>query len=184
MDLLANKRNANIVWKHLHCPIIWLSLDYEILDINKAALNFYQWHKKDVLGKNYLELCRQNNFSCPIFRKKSTLLLGKTVKSVETVIEIDNQEKSVLWDIECSYDGTKQPDGFVLVGEDISQFKAEQNHSNILNKKIVAYRENLKESQNKLIERINSEVLGDIVRKDMNIEEQIQWVKGFLNTFI
>ncbi len=161
-----------------------MSLDYKILDINKAALNFYQWRKKLALGHNYLELCKKNNFPCPIFRKKSLLLSGKIVKDVETVIEVTEKEKSVLWDIECSYDGNMQPDGFVLIGKDITQVKTEQNNNDILNKKIISYRENLNESQNKLLERINREVLGDIIRKDMNIDEQIQWVSAFLNTII
>ena len=127
MDLLANKKNANIIWKHLHCPIIWLSLDYNILDINKAALKIYEWRKKDVLGKNYSDLCKKNNFPCPIFRKNSLLLSDKTVNAAENVIKINKTEKTVLWDIECSYGDNKKIDGFVLVGQDVTKLKLEED---------------------------------------------------------
>ncbi len=127
MKLLMDKTNANTLWKHLHCPIIWLSLDYKILDINKAALKIYQWQKKIAQDQDYIALCKYYDFPCPIYRNKTKLLSGKTINNIETVIDVNGQEKTVLWSIEYSYDENKQPNGFMLVGEDVTKRKQEED---------------------------------------------------------
>ena len=124
---LTDKNLTNFIIKSIQPSIILLSLDYKILDINKAALHVYQWQKKEALGQNYLSLCEQSKLPCPIPKNKSKLLAGKPAKDIENVVEIDNQEKTVLWNIECSYDASKQPNGFMLVGEDITTLRQEED---------------------------------------------------------
>ncbi len=124
---LSDKKLASFVIKSIQPPIILLSLDYKIIDINKAALKIYEWNKKTVQEQNYLNLCKQYKFPCPIFRNKSKLLSGKTIKNIETILEIEGQEKIVLWNIECSHDETKKADGFMLVGEDITKLRQEED---------------------------------------------------------
>ena len=123
---LSDKKNASTVLKQIQCPIILLSLDYKILDINKAALRVYQWNKKTVLEQSYLDLCKKANFSCPISRNKTKFLSDTKIKNIETVIEINNQEKTVLWNIECAYDKSNQHDGFILVGENVTKLRQEE----------------------------------------------------------
>ena len=122
MDWLQNKKNLDVLQKHLHCPLIHLSLEHEILDINEAALKIYQWQKKEILGENYLQLCKQAKFPCPI-TKDTKNLAGKSIKKTETVIPLENKENTVLWDIDYSFDENNKPDGFIIIGEDVTKLR-------------------------------------------------------------
>ncbi len=121
MDKSTDQRSINnLVWEHISCPILWLSTDYKIKDINSSALKIYQWQKKDIINENYLDLCKQNNLPCPILNNNFSP--SKQIIDIETIIKTKNQTSTVLWNIECSYDNEK-PNGFILIGKDITELK-------------------------------------------------------------
>lgn len=123
MKILADKTNTSIVLQHLKSPIIWLDLDFTILDINDAALKLYQWDEKGILGQYYEDLCEQGNLPCPISSNKSKVLAGEAIEDIETDIEIDSQKKTLLWDIQSSFDQNNKHNGFILIGNDVTELK-------------------------------------------------------------
>ena len=127
MELLQNKKALQILWKNLSSPIIWLSLDCEILDINKCALNIYKWNRKETIGKDYLQLCKNRQFSCPICINNSKVIFDKFTKNIETIITYRDKKIIVSWDILSSLDNNNKPNGFILIGKDITKLRQEES---------------------------------------------------------
>ncbi len=159
---LSDKQNANIILKRVQSPLILLSSDFNILDINATALKIYKWQKKNVLSKNYLDLCKESKFSCPLSRNKTKLPSGKPIENIKTEINHKNTKHSISWVIETSLD-TNNNTCFVLIGTEIVDIEKEQNE---------------------LLEKISTEILNDNVRKNMPVDQQVRWINGFLDTII
>ena len=120
-------------------------------------MKIYNWIKKKVINKNYLDLCNESKLPCPISQNK---IPGQCAQNILTTITNGNNEYNISWDLESVIDGDVS---FILIG------------NQIVNPNV---------TQNELIEKISTEVLGDVARKNMPIKEQVRWVKGFLNTVI
>lgn len=93
--------------------IICLSLDFKITEFNPTAECVFNWTRKQVLGKNFLQLCAQYALKSPISAKPTKVLAGEVVTNRTTILQ--NGKKKVLWKVICLRD-IKEPIGFMLIG--------------------------------------------------------------------
>jgi two-component system aerobic respiration control sensor histidine kinase ArcB len=66
---LSTSLVQSILWHILQCSsdiIIGLGRDFTITTLNKKGEEFFGWSSKKAQGKNLIELCRKESFSCPI----------------------------------------------------------------------------------------------------------------------
>jgi PAS domain S-box-containing protein len=105
-------------------PIIVLSLNYQILYINKAALSLYNWKLSNVKNEDLISLLEKNNFplSVPLLPP-----VNKTdsVKPIKTVIVKPGENKRIyLWKIIQAPMGKKiRKSLFLLQGKNITYEK-------------------------------------------------------------
>jgi PAS domain S-box-containing protein len=129
VNLLQNKQVLNTFLNHINKLIICLSANYNILYFNRYASKIYNWKTKEMLGKNYLTLCKKNNFPCPINKKSSKRFLSKAPQEIETIISNKTTDKKtiILWDIMVQNKKNKQFNGFILLGEDVTTLREQED---------------------------------------------------------
>lgn len=64
--------------------IICLSTDQKILEINSKAEQIFGVSKKDLLLKNFIQICQQNNFDCSMLSNWQRIISGEPIKDHET----------------------------------------------------------------------------------------------------
>ena len=130
MKLLQNEKNLSNLLHNITSPIIIIKLNYNIIDLNKAAAQLYKWEKKDVIGKNYITLCEKQKTASPLSNKLAkALAVKKIIGNIETSITTGGKEKIVLWKINQLLNDNNQPIGFILFGEDLTKLREEEDKS-------------------------------------------------------
>jgi PAS domain S-box-containing protein len=123
----ANKTiKASALLNYLDHPIIILSPDCKILDLNQSALKLYRWKKHSVLGENYLSLCKKSNLPCAITKSNNKSALTET--SFESKKQI---KKIVFWRLLALPKNLKLHN-LILIGEDLTALRKEQANSSLL----------------------------------------------------
>lgn len=94
--------------------IICLSTDQKILEINSKAEQIFGVSKKDLLLKNFIQICQQNNFDCSMLSNWQRIISGESIKDHETSIK---NNFTVKWKV------FQKNKIIFMVGTDITDYK-------------------------------------------------------------
>lgn len=108
----------------IHCmqfPIMILTTNFIILEINEAALNLYHWQHKNALQKNIFGLCHEANIKAPASIEYFKIALSLS----ETNIQIEEKEAkgyhtTTKWNLFCSANILIDKKVFILSGKVLS----------------------------------------------------------------
>jgi two-component system aerobic respiration control sensor histidine kinase ArcB len=105
----------------LHMAVIFLSLDFRVLDYNAVAQNIYAWKKEDILNKSYLAWCKLHK-KVPVLslKEKDRIAHGAPISS----IEIAEGARTTTWNIIYNLDENNTPRSVVLIGRETAQKNA------------------------------------------------------------
>lgn len=118
----AQKIMENILlnWSnHTKEAVVCLSLNFYILELNQVAEKILGGNKSDIVGKNFLTLCENLGVKFPFPEDVSPILAGQTLLDVETTINA--KALTFSWTIVRTVSANQIPDGFMLIGQDITQ---------------------------------------------------------------
>lgn len=103
--------------------VIFLSLEFNILDYNKTVEKIYGWHKSDVINKSYFKWFEDNQLPPPIVLKdKDDFLSRLPIFGVENCI--NNGEYVFQWNIVFNSGKVGEPKEIILIGQDVTDKKS------------------------------------------------------------
>ncbi len=104
--------------------IMMLSPDHQILEFNPEAERLYGKKRKDVLGKNYLEMFLPEEARDMVAQDIEKVLDGESTRGFENAVRAYDGTKRILsWNVNGILDSEGQPIGIVTVGQDITDRK-------------------------------------------------------------
>jgi len=122
--LQESERRFRSLFENAVSAILYLSLDYRIVEFNPEAERLYGWKREEVLGKNYLELFILEEERDSIAADIDKVLSGKPTKGFENnIISRDGNEHVLTWNINRWLDSKNRAIGVVAVGQDITNRK-------------------------------------------------------------
>lgn len=126
--MLNGRNEKNFISSKLYIksPIIWLTCDFIIIEINSFALELYNWEKSDVLGKDYFKIYKELNLFCPFNKKVRS---KSNLQAESKIAQTDGNEKFILWEMNDFRDEITLDEGLIIVGEDITKLKQEKDKS-------------------------------------------------------
>ncbi|MCD6039681.1 MAG: two component system histidine kinase [Gammaproteobacteria bacterium] len=145
--------------------VIFLNLDFSIIDFNDHAQRIYGWEKERILHTSFIEWCEEHNIISPITADDIlSLLKGVPVLSIENLLP--NKQGAMSWDIICNTDMHQKVDSIVLIGKIIPSIK---NHRLLVEKLQPLYKpNNLTSRKGILLEDIIYGMPGIVFWKDIN----------------
>lgn len=146
--------------------VIFLSLDFSIIDYNDVTKKIYKWKRSEVLNKSYLDWCKQHQYIPPIEVNNIKYLLNDLPKlNIENTIDIDNSQHTLLWKIVANLNENDELCGIILIGEEIT------------NQKFYA-------SQMKSLANVSKKITGNDMGLDRTAADYITNVYFYLDTII
>jgi PAS domain S-box-containing protein len=108
--------------------IIVLSREYCIVEFNQEAERLLGWARRDVLGRNYLDLCVPDALRQNVAADLRQVLWGLPIRGMESIVYTrGGQERVMLWNFSRLLDADDTPLGLIASGQDITARKrAEQ----------------------------------------------------------
>lgn len=99
--------------------VVCLTPAYEITELSSAAEEHYQWKKSDILGKNYLELCRLHHLSSPLLDHIQTITPTEPLSEVQEIIPSANNNGIIIikWTGTYLFNIKGQPFGLIVCGK-------------------------------------------------------------------
>lgn len=120
------KQNFDIL-EYLVNPIIILSLDYVIVDINQPALRIYAWQKLEVLGKKLTDILGENEPENPIIEWLFSHKNQPAAGNVLTTISNQDDEITISWSISSLANASPPFQGIILTGNNLTLQKKLEN---------------------------------------------------------
>lgn len=118
----ANKNLALNLLRCIDSPVIFLSSDHFILDINQSALELYGWRRENSVEKHFSTLLKEHKFKNPLPKKfPSHKQREDSISDVLTTIKKKKEEITVSWKINSIVDENNVFQGIILLGHDITQ---------------------------------------------------------------
>jgi len=118
----ANNNHISLCWlKQTKEAVIYLSLDFRIIEFNPIAEKIFGESRSNAIGQDYLELCRKTGIISPFFDDIPSLLAGEILVDIETICP----QAAVIfsWKVLCALNGEKIADGYMLIGQDVTELK-------------------------------------------------------------
>ena len=112
MNMTNDSQHLSAIMANTHNIIIFLNPELTITNLNPPAVQLFDLPAKEIIGANFSQLCTQQQIPCPISTTKS-------LKNPETT----HQEQIIQWKLTS----ISNPTGFVLIGNDISKLRQEQD---------------------------------------------------------
>ncbi len=122
-------------------PLIFLSLDFKILDFNKTAEQLFQWKRKEIINKCYRKWCKENNIMPAISHDNMQQLKNK-VPIFDIENDIHNGECVLQWKIIPNVDEEDTVKEVIFIGTNITYKKSFENQMKNLaavSKKLIGY---------------------------------------------
>jgi two-component system, OmpR family, aerobic respiration control sensor histidine kinase ArcB len=99
-----------------HCAVVFLSLDFNIVDYNHLAAKIHGWVNKSVINQSYLTWCQQHAVIAPFnLEHMDTLLQGQTVSNVRNSIN----SHDLVWEIVANTNTKLELYQFIMIGKEL-----------------------------------------------------------------
>jgi two-component system aerobic respiration control sensor histidine kinase ArcB len=109
---------------HTQDLVICLSGNGELILLNPVAENFLGKSKKKLLGKRFSSVCGNLNLSIFEESEVSNLLSGLPITNLETeAVNFDGSLHNISWSLLPLINAKAVPEGIILLGKDITEFK-------------------------------------------------------------
>lgn len=116
----------NLLTQLINCSndaILYLSDDFDIIDLNSLVEKIYGWNKDKILGEKYFDLCNRNNIKPIIIPEElKSLSCQEKQRKYQLINSQNGIEYHLVWTISRVPKGNKSSVIF-LIGQDISKEK-------------------------------------------------------------
>jgi PAS domain S-box-containing protein len=127
--LQESERRFSYVVEHAPIPILLISKDGDILDINPEALSSGHYSREDVIGKNFIETIVAKESRKKALATAVQALKGKDFRNVELVLQTsDGRKAEYLCSIGKANRSQQGASEMVAIAQNISEQKALQSN--------------------------------------------------------
>ena len=113
-------KNRNLLLPYFDDPVIFLSPDQLILDLNPSALNLYGWKRERVIEKNFSDILKEQQFKNPLPKEYPLYEGGYSVENIFTTIKKKSKEITMRWKIRSVMDEQGIFQGILLIAHDMT----------------------------------------------------------------
>jgi len=111
--------------------MICLSLNYDILEFNRAARHVFGWTNDETEGQNLLSLVEKYGYHVPLPKNPQDILkCADKYRQIETdFIRKDGSNFKLRWQITIVRDNAGSPHGFILGAHDVTELRSAEEYA-------------------------------------------------------
>lgn len=131
-NLLAALELSNIL-------VVTLSFEKVITGVSGYASDLFNIREDEILGTKYADFCQKYSIKNLITGRQTKFLENnKNSFTAEDIININGNKHYISWNISIKLNGEKKPDGYILIGKEVTEIWKKLDEKEIYLKNVVS----------------------------------------------
>lgn len=127
LALAQSRERFRLLLQTAGSVVVWLAPDFRIWEWNQAAERIYGWTKREVLGKDFFQLCLPGTERSAAIAHLQKILVGEPTPAFETPNRTSEGEQRLLgWSAFPLFEESGRLRELLLIGQDVTQRKQDE----------------------------------------------------------